>query len=208
MQDNDYATWFAYKNQYWPAHYFIDAKGRVRYAHYGEGGYADGEGVIRALLAEAGRSPAAAAGAPLANASVPGSLPEAGLTPETYLGSLRATGRTDGSAPGDGEWRLEGQWKTSEEYIESAAPAGGAATLELGFRAAKVFLVLEGAGAGASMSVLVDGKKAGDGSDISGGELRPAGSRLYSIVSGADGALHCLRLEARGRIRLYAFTFG
>src|SRR4051812_44825861 len=53
-QDNDYATWNAYGNQYWPAHYLIDANGQVRYVHFGEGKYAETERAIRALLEEAG----------------------------------------------------------------------------------------------------------------------------------------------------------
>ena len=55
-QDNDYATWDAWGNQYWPAKYLIDARGRVRYAHFGEGDYDKTESAIRALLAEAGAS--------------------------------------------------------------------------------------------------------------------------------------------------------
>jgi thiol-disulfide isomerase/thioredoxin len=50
-QDNRYATWKAYANQYWPAAYLVDAKGRIRYKHFGEGEYARTEEVIRALLA-------------------------------------------------------------------------------------------------------------------------------------------------------------
>ena len=68
-QDNDLATWSAYGNQYWPAEYFIDARGRVRYAHFGEGEYGKKEQIIRELLAEAGRPVAAkesgATGSPL-----------------------------------------------------------------------------------------------------------------------------------------------
>ena len=59
--DNDYATWHAWRNQYWPAKYLIDARGRVRYWHFGEGEYDETERAIRALLAEAGRTPGAAA---------------------------------------------------------------------------------------------------------------------------------------------------
>ncbi|HSC82562.1 MAG TPA: cytochrome c biogenesis protein DipZ [Pseudomonas sp.] len=51
--DNDYAIWRAFNNQYWPAHYLIDAKGQVRYVHFGEGAYATQEQVIKTLLAEA-----------------------------------------------------------------------------------------------------------------------------------------------------------
>jgi hypothetical protein len=50
-QDNRYATWKAYANRYWPAHYLVDAQGRIRYRHYGEGEYERTENVIRALLA-------------------------------------------------------------------------------------------------------------------------------------------------------------
>ena len=53
--DNDYAVWRAFNNQYWPAHYFIDAQGRIRHHHFGEGGYDESERVIQDLLAEAGR---------------------------------------------------------------------------------------------------------------------------------------------------------
>ena len=54
-QDNDFATWSAYQNQYWPAKYLIDSRGRVRYSHFGEGAYGETERAIRSLLAEAGR---------------------------------------------------------------------------------------------------------------------------------------------------------
>jgi len=53
-QDNRYGTWKAYSNQYWPATYLIDAQGRIRYKHFGEGEYERTEGVIRTLLAARG----------------------------------------------------------------------------------------------------------------------------------------------------------
>ena len=52
--DNDYKIWRAFDNEYWPAHYFIDAKGQIRHHHFGEGEYDDSERVIQKLLAEAG----------------------------------------------------------------------------------------------------------------------------------------------------------
>jgi cytochrome c biogenesis protein CcdA/thiol-disulfide isomerase/thioredoxin len=51
--DNDYAIWRAFGNQYWPAHYIIDAQGQIRYTHFGEGAYDTQEQVIQQLLAEA-----------------------------------------------------------------------------------------------------------------------------------------------------------
>ena len=56
-QDNDYGTWNAWGNQYWPAKYLVDAEGRVRYTHFGEGEYGQTEAAIRALLAEPATAP-------------------------------------------------------------------------------------------------------------------------------------------------------
>ena len=50
VQDNEFGTWNAFGNQYWPAKYLVDARGRVRYAHFGEGEYEETEAAIRALL--------------------------------------------------------------------------------------------------------------------------------------------------------------
>ena len=52
-QDNDFVTWRGYNNRFWPAKYLIDKDGVVRYKHFGEGGYAETEGLIRELLAQA-----------------------------------------------------------------------------------------------------------------------------------------------------------
>src|SRR2546423_8821406 len=83
-QDNDYVTWNAYQNQYWPAHCLIDANGQVRYVHFGEGAYGKTEGAIRSLLAEAGRR---GLGADVGTRAVtPGGL----VTPETHHGSSPA----------------------------------------------------------------------------------------------------------------------
>jgi len=54
-QDNNYVTWNAYQNQYWPAEYFIDAQGNLRHTHFGEGGYDESEKIIQELLSEAGK---------------------------------------------------------------------------------------------------------------------------------------------------------
>src|SRR3954451_8075764 len=84
VQDNDYATWNAYANQYWPAKYLIDADGYVRYVHFGEGDYGKTEDAIRTLLAEAGEKRLGA------KARARMDVPVALTTPETYLGSARA----------------------------------------------------------------------------------------------------------------------
>src|ERR1700691_6259858 len=84
--DDNYGTWDAYSNQYWPADYLIDASGDVRYLAVGEGDYARTESAIRALLAEAG---ARVGGESHASGVV---VPSAETTPETYLGTARARG--------------------------------------------------------------------------------------------------------------------
>src|SRR5919109_1787523 len=87
VQDNDLATWDAWGNQFWPAHYLVDANGNVRAAQFGEGGYDETERAIRTLLEEAGHRDIG----PGARASGQGP-PTAEITPETYLGALRARG--------------------------------------------------------------------------------------------------------------------
>src|SRR5262245_45615764 len=89
--DNDYAIWRAFENQYWPAHYFIDAQGRIRHHHFGEGDYDESERVIQQLLAEAGRN--GVNGSLVAvNATGAEAAPDIGdvLSPETYIGYERA----------------------------------------------------------------------------------------------------------------------
>src|SRR3982751_405536 len=89
--DNNYDLWRALKNNYWPAHYFIDAQGRVRYHHFGEGDYDGSERVIRQLLAEAGHAPA---GQPMTAIRASGAEAAAAASalgsPETYIGYARA----------------------------------------------------------------------------------------------------------------------
>jgi cytochrome c biogenesis protein CcdA/thiol-disulfide isomerase/thioredoxin len=117
-QDNELRTWEAYANQYWPAEYFIDARGRVRYVHFGEGEYGEKEKVIRELLAEAGDR----VGRPMSGAR--GIEAEAGVTtPETYLGAARAErftnpklspGLHDFSVPAEvpeNEFAYRGPWR-------------------------------------------------------------------------------------------------
>jgi cytochrome c biogenesis protein CcdA/thiol-disulfide isomerase/thioredoxin len=209
--DNNYDQWRAYNNRYWPAHYFIDAEGRVRYFHFGEGKYGESEDVIRALLKEAGelRAERAEAG-PVAKLS--------SRTAETYLGYGRARGfvsevspvpnepavyRHDGT-PANGQWSLNGRWTIAREYIVPEAEG----VLELGFHAKDVFLVIEPASGGGRIDVRVDGKPAEDTADVRGGVLLADESRLYHLVAKPEPGEHVLSLEVRGELRLFAFTFG
>src|SRR5208337_4292428 len=137
VQDNDYLQWSAYANQYWPAHYFIDAKGRVRYFPNGEG-------------------------------------------------------------------NLTGTWTITPQYVLPSTTG----TLQLGFDSRNVFLVVEPVDNGGRISVFVDNKPGTDTSDVKNGALAPRESRMYQLVGLSSAGSHLLRLEVKGRLRLFAFTFG
>ncbi|MFX6803781.1 hypothetical protein ABTH20_20200, partial [Acinetobacter baumannii] len=83
--DNDYAIWRAFKNQFWPAHYFVDADGRIRHHHFGEGDYAQSEQVIQQLLAAAGTASVASTPVSIKADGVEAQSNEAQVkSPETY----------------------------------------------------------------------------------------------------------------------------
>jgi cytochrome c biogenesis protein CcdA/thiol-disulfide isomerase/thioredoxin len=214
VQDNELGTWSAYGNQYWPAEYFVDSRGDVRYVHFGEGEYGEKEQVIRELLAEAGDR----VGHSMSGAR--GIEPSAGVsTPETYLGVARAERFTDPElSPGlhdfkpptglpPNEFALRGRWR---EEFHSATAAGGA--LELNFGARRVYLVLGTTdGAPRRVRVLLDGRPiAADdaGADVHGDLATVRSQRLYELVDLPRVGRHVLRLEPEAGVMGYAFTFG
>jgi thiol-disulfide isomerase/thioredoxin len=94
VQDNNYATWNAYTNQYWPAEYLIDPQGRIRLADFGEGDYTAKEHAIRSLLAQSGASRLGSATAVDAEQPQPGTSPPSPTsTPTPPRGSKTATSR-------------------------------------------------------------------------------------------------------------------
>src|SRR5215210_4526816 len=201
VQDNEYATWNAWGNRYWPAKYLIDAKGRVRYAHFGEGEYDRTEAAIRDLLAEAG----AAGLGPRARVRA-GDAVEA-QTPETYLGVARAQGWTPaprsgthtypGRTPGLNRFALGGTWRTGEEAAEAVRDA----TIEARFSARKVYLVLSSPGERPrEVEVRVDGRLTR--------RVTVRRQRLYELVSLPEAGQHRLSLRLERGLAGYAFTFG
>jgi cytochrome c biogenesis protein CcdA/thiol-disulfide isomerase/thioredoxin len=214
VQDNEQATWNAYGNQYWPAEYFIDAQGRVRYVHFGEGEYGEKEKVIRELLAEAGRPVREA------DVRVHAVAPSATVTtPETYLGAARAErftnpmlspGSHDFTAPKalpPNEFAYHGKWRITLE----SATAGAAASLDLNFGARRVYLVLGSPGRGRKVRVLLDGQPisgADAGADVHDGAVTVTGQRLYNLVDLPRVGHHILTLEPEAGVEGYAFTFG
>ncbi len=217
-QDNDYATWNNYNNEYWPAEYLIDAKGIVRRTHFGEGEYDKMEMAIQELLREAGQS----VSSPLS--AVPDQTPEGEQSPETYLGAYRMeyyypSGTLHvgprhfdlAEVPDVNTFSLGGIW----DIRQHEAVSGADAKLNYRFIADKVFLVLRPgtAGIGAKVRVLVDGKPVNGsnaGSDVKDGYVTIDSARLYTLVNlhGRPGT-HILTLEfEKTGIEAFAFTFG
>jgi cytochrome c biogenesis protein CcdA/thiol-disulfide isomerase/thioredoxin len=215
VQDNNMGTWNAYGNQYWPADYLIDASGHVRYAAAGEGDYSQTETAIRALLAEAGKS--------IGGMSHPTDVltPSEVATPETYLGTARAQGWTNGphsgvhdygaSAPRElalNEFTYSGTWN----IVAQPALAGSGAGVDAEFEAKNVYLVLSSEGESPrQVQVLLDGKpisKRDAGADVHGGAVTVTGQRLYSLVSLAGDQQKRLTLRFAPGVSGYAFTFG
>jgi len=214
VQDNDMGTWNAYGNEYWPADYFIDARGHVRYAHFGEGDYGHAEAIIRELLVEAGRR--VGAGMSGGHAVAPSA---ATTTPESYLGAARAERFANGAimpgtqdfgtapTPGQDELSYGGVWTIAGEN----ATAGPGAALDLRFGARRVYLVLGSPGRARRMRVLLDGRPLPDalaGGDVHGGVATISAERLYDLVDLPAVGRHVLRLEPEAGVQGYSFTFG
>jgi cytochrome c biogenesis protein CcdA/thiol-disulfide isomerase/thioredoxin len=205
-QDNEFATWNAYGNRFWPAKYLIDAEGNVRYTQFGEGAYEETETAIRELLADAGSDRLGES----AEARTDSANPAA--TPESYLGADRAERFLNGpitpgrhtfelpeSAPErlprdhlayEGEWRIRG----------SHAVAGRDARLHMRYRGRKVFLVLGTPGGPRDVAVLVDGRRSRT--------VEVRGYRLHELVSLPRNGTHTLALRMQPGTKAYAFTFG
>jgi cytochrome c biogenesis protein CcdA/thiol-disulfide isomerase/thioredoxin len=215
VQDNSYGTWNAYGNQYWPAEYLIDAAGQVRHTQFGEGDYGQSETAVRELLYEAG---ARNLPPPMTAKAV---MPSAQLaTPETYLNPDRAQGFATPikqgvhdypgiASPSVNQFALRGRWNVNSQ---SATPVLPGASIEAGFQAADVYLVLTSAGNVARQArVLLDGRPiaARDaGSDVHRGSVTVRGQRLYSLVSLPGAQQHALTVELPPGVSAYDFTFG
>ncbi len=212
MQDNDFATWRAYNNRYWPAKYFIDKEGYIRYTHFGEGEYDKSEQVIQELLKEAGAK----------GVSQEVNNPKYqvyGRTPETYLGysrveylaspeSIRYDGFSSYTRPlilPNDRYSLEGEWKVTKEY---ANPRRGS-SLEFNFDSKEVLLVMSPSKGTAKVKVTVDDKTQFYGEDVVDGIVTIDSDRLYKLVNLPIAGRHTLRLEfLDDSALLYAFTFG
>jgi len=222
--DNNYAIWRAFQNQYWPAHYFIDAEGRIRHHHFGEGEYAESEEIIKQLLAEAGTKQVAS-GIVQPDAGGIALAPENAMqSPETYIGYDRAENFAS-SAVRDREheysiptslsqnqWGLGGTWTVADENAKLAR-AGG--RIAFRFHARDVNLVLGPSpdGKPVKYKVTLDGKAPGAnrGVDVSAeGSGEVTSQRLYQLLRvQGDVADRTFEIEFLDPgVEAFAFTFG
>jgi cytochrome c biogenesis protein CcdA/thiol-disulfide isomerase/thioredoxin len=224
--DDNFAIWRSFDNQYWPAHYFIDAQGQIRHHHFGEGEYAESERVIQRLLAEAGKSDVptdlvavSASGAEAASDAVDV------RSPETYIGYERAEnfvspgGAVNDAARAYGpgmprlnEWGLSGDWTV---HAENAVLDQEGGSITYRFHARDLHLVLGPPADGKPIRfrVAIDGAAPGanHGADVApDGSGTVTGYRLYQLIrqSGpvADHTFEIKFLDPG--VRAFAFTFG
>jgi cytochrome c biogenesis protein CcdA/thiol-disulfide isomerase/thioredoxin len=224
--DNDYTIWRAFENEYWPAHYFIDANGKVRHHHFGEGEYDESERVIQKLLAEAGNK-----SIPTGTVAVNGSGAEAASvkadvdSPETYIGYDRSNHFISpggvvqdeshlyaAGEPQLNEWSLVGKWTVGNERAQLDEKDG---RIVYRFHARDLHLVLGPSGESGNIRfrVMIDGKPPGEahGMDIDAdGNGVVSTQRLYQLIR-APGPVVDRTFEIEfldPGVQAYAFTFG
>jgi thiol-disulfide isomerase/thioredoxin len=225
--DNNMGIWNAFHNEYWPAHYFIDAKGKVRYEHFGEGEYDQSERWIQELLKEAN-----AKSMPAGPVSVQGQGAEAAAdtadvrSPETYIGYARAEHfASPGGIKHDAkqiypepnqlrlnEWALTGEW-TDHRQVAVLGSAGGKIIFR--FHARDLHLVL-GPGADGKpvrFRVTIDGQAPGqnhgvDTDDQGNGVVTE--DRLYQLIRQKSEVMdHTFTIEFQDPgVQAFSFTFG
>ena len=224
--DNDYAIWKAFHNEYWPAHYFIDAQGHIRHHHFGEGDYAESEMIIQTLLREAGAQNLKTG---LIEAQGQGVQQAADSdterSPETYLGYDRAERFASGPAAQDqaktyatpaqpalNDWGLAGSWTIGSERALLSGPTG---RITYRFHGRDLHLVLGPGpdGKPVRFRVTLDGQAPGE---AHGTDITPDGSgtvteqRLYQLIrQSGDIQDHSFSIEFLDPgVAAYAFTFG
>jgi len=209
-QDNDFATWRAFDNRYWPASYLIDAQGVIRYTHFGDGEAEATDLAIRGLLAELGRATAGAH----ATAVAPGEAQEGRISPETYLSSrgwtafANSVGAPDerrhryaapATLPSD-HFALAGDWQLVDDERQVLRSGGGEIRYHALAGEVNLVLGIENGAAPAVVDVAVDGKPSKP--------ITVDRHDLYNLYTGPYGE-HEVALKIRGRdVAAYAFTFG
>jgi len=195
--DNDFKTWRAYKNQFWPAHYLVDKNGQVRRTHFGEGQYEETEEAIRLLLAESGSDSLrekTVAKEPIVTSNI--------QTPEIYIGGQRAQNFTNEnynlgtagyllavSQPLN-TWSLGGRWTVDKEFAKCIESC----TLQLSYISKNVYGVFSGS---------VDGEIS-----IGNNNIPILSEDIYTIVEKAKSSQETIVIEFTPGLAIHAFTFG
>jgi hypothetical protein len=225
--DSEYVIWRAFSNNYWPALYFVDAQGRVRHHHFGEGSYEQAEMVIQRLLTEAGAS---GIGDDLVSVEPRGFAVAADWaslkSPENYVGYERSQGfASPGGAVRDksrvyelppqlrrNDWALSGDWTIKRDAVELNKPNG---RIEYRFHAHDLNLVMGPAAPGTSVKfrVLVDGQPpaAAHGLDVDEqGVGTVSEQRLHQLVRQTRSIVdRQFEIEFLGPgVEAFCFTFG
>jgi cytochrome c biogenesis protein CcdA/thiol-disulfide isomerase/thioredoxin len=230
--DNGYAIWDALNNEYWPAHYLVDAQGRIRYHYFGEGSYDETERAIQQLLAEAGHRQAlqVALGLPRQDMTLHGvqaASDEHDLrSPETYIGYERAAhfsspngaihnAASNYTVPPSlslNDWGLAGDWRIDAQDARLQRPSG---RIVFRFHARDLHLVLGPGTQGKPVHfvIRIDGAPPGN---AHGGDVATDGTgvvtdqRLYQLVrQRGPVADHTFEIEFLDPgVHAYSFTFG
>ena len=221
--DSNLAIWQAFKNEYWPAHYFIDPQGRIRAHHFGEGDYDGSERTIQKLLTEAGFKDVPGG---IVNPAAAGAQASADLSDmesqETYIGYDRAenfvavavkdAAHTYTAPPpyGRHQWGLIGNWTIgAQEAVLDHAPG----KIVFRFHARDLHLVLGSFAKPVRFRVTLDGKAPGAAHGVdtdAQGNGTVSGQRLYQLIrqSGEIGD-HTFEIEFLDPgVEAYSFTFG
>ncbi len=221
--DNDWETWDAFENRYWPRKYIADHEGYIRYDHIGEGGYAETEKIIQELLKE--RSAALGLGAASAVSLV--ELDEFEhtryRTPELYFGYELAFGRSqlgnpEGFSPNnvityqagdtleDHKFYLDGTWENNGDHMKLVSKEG---TIKLPYIAKQVNIVASGQ---TDLEITIDGMPIPPqirGSDVAGDIVPIRGPALYNIINGQESKSHLIEIQIKDAgFEMYTFTFG
>lgn len=224
--DNNYAIWRGFHNEYWPAHYFVDAQGQIRHHHFGEGDYAQSEDLLRQLLTEAGQKnlPGGYVSGMRQGVEAAASR-SAAMSPETYVGYARAQNFAGGHEVHDessdyrapdtlaiNQWSLDGRWSVHAENAQ-LDKAGGRIVYRFSGRDLHLVLGPGRDGKPVRFRVRIDGEAPAvdHGMDTDAdGNGSVTSQRLYQLVRQSRGGgerLFEIEFLDPG-VQAYAFTFG
>ena len=219
--DNQYKTWAAFKNQYWPHEYLIDIDGYVVHDHIGEGGYAETEKAIQNALAERADRFGGGTVATTTVSIAPTDTSGVG-SPETYFGASRNEYLGNGTpgklgaqtftlptSPRLNTLYFGGTWNVQSEYARGTVGS----SIEYKYNAHDVYIVATNPEGVVRLRILRDGVPvkgvAGADVDTATGEVTISGDRLYTLIHDTSAGVHTLNIEViEGTLDAYTFTFG